>query len=124
MLTYRARNLGTDEAQSFTQLAMLLQRVAPHTPFGGFIARTIARRYYCALANRTEETLREQLWREFLVALNAFLGLPVRGSQAELDILRSIVAENADLLLGPNKQLRHKQAPCSVPSDRGDRSNA
>lgn len=113
MLTYYVSNLGPDEAESLAQVTALLRRVASRTPFGDFIAQMIARRYYDALANHTDESLREQLWRHFFVALNAFIVLRVTDSQAELDVLRSIVAENADLLphfvesqvvLGPGKQ--------------------
>jgi hypothetical protein len=98
MLTYHISNLGPDEAESFAQVTAFLRRVASRTPFGDFIAQMIARRYYDALANHADESSRERLWRHFFVALNAFISLRVADSQAELDVLRSIVAENADLL--------------------------
>jgi hypothetical protein len=69
LATYHIGNLGPDEAESFAQVTALLRRVAPRTPFGGFIARMIARHYYDALANHADEGLREQLWRQFFVAL-------------------------------------------------------
>ena len=100
-LTYHISDLGSNEAESLAQVTALLQRVASCTPFGGLSARMIARRYYDALANHADESLREQLWRNFVVALNVFLVLRATGSQAELDVLRSIVAENEDLLPQP-----------------------
>ncbi len=98
LATYHISNLGSDEAESLAQVTALLRCVAYRTPFGSFVAQMIARRYYDALANHADESLRDQLWRHFFVALNAFIVLHVTDSQAELDILRSIVAENADLL--------------------------
>jgi hypothetical protein len=98
MLAYPISNLGPDEAGSFAQMTALLRRVASRTPFGDFIAQMIARRYYDALASHADDSLREQLWRDFFVALNAFIVLRVTDGRAELDVLRSIVAENADLL--------------------------
>lgn len=61
-----------------------------------------------ALANHADEGSREQLWRQFLVSLNAFIVLRVAASQAELDVLRSIVAENADLLPHFVESYRHR----------------
>ena len=100
-LTYHIGDLGSDEAASLAQVTALLQRVASCTPFGRLSAQMIARRYYDALANHADESFREQLWRYFFVALNVFLVLRATGSQAELDVLRSIVAENEDLLPQP-----------------------
>jgi hypothetical protein len=98
LATYRMNDLGPDQAESIAQVTALLRRVASRTPLGGFIAQTIERRYYDALANHADESLRELLWRRFFIALNAFVVLHVAESKPELDVLRSIVVENADLL--------------------------
>jgi hypothetical protein len=98
LAAYHTSDLGFDEAESLAEVTSLLERAASNGRFGGLIARMVSRRYYDALTNHTDENLREQLWRDFFVALNAFLALNATGSQTELDVLRSIVAENADLL--------------------------
>jgi hypothetical protein len=84
LATYHISDLGSDEAESLAQVTALLQRVAPRTPFSGFIAQVIAQRYRDALANHADESLRRQLWRNFFVALNLFLVLRAAPSVSTL----------------------------------------
>jgi hypothetical protein len=93
------KDLGPDQAESFAEVTASLLRTAPRTPAGGRAAGKVARRYYDALA-RTDGALREDLWRDFIVELNTFLRVHGIGSQLDVNFLRSIVAENADLADG------------------------
>jgi hypothetical protein len=98
MVSMQGNDLGPDEAASFAEFGGLLQRVASRGPFGTFAADVVARRYRDALGYDRDEELRVDRWRDFIVALNAFLVLHASDHRDDMRTLHSIVLENADLL--------------------------
>lgn len=91
------RRLDRDAEASYRDMLHRLQRIARHGPCGLRVARLVAHRYREALA-QDEGHRREELWRDFFVALQSFVVLHAGFARRDLTVLESILSENADAL--------------------------
>ena len=88
-----AQALAPEARASLREMAWRLDRIARDDARQMHLARAVERSYENALARGTDDA-----WYFFLTAMNAFVKLAPTRESHDLDVLRSILAENDDLL--------------------------
>ena len=98
-------SLHVDAERSLREVAGRLQRIAAQGPYGIQIAHMVTRRYRDALENHPDEQIRTDQWRDFFMALHAFLALHTARKSQDFSTLRSLLDENLDILPRSQSQL-------------------
>lgn len=88
-----ADTFAPEARASLREMARRLDRIARDDARQMHLARAVERRYEDALLRGSEES-----WRSFLAGVNAFVQLAANPRAHDVDVLRSILAENADLM--------------------------
>jgi hypothetical protein len=88
-----AQTLAPEARASLREMAWRLDRIARDDARQMHLARAVERSYENALARGTDDA-----WLFFFSAMHAFVELSPKRQSHDLEVLRSILEENADLL--------------------------